>query len=178
MKKITYICGCTCEYERKDLKLTRLNLKTKNGTRQLRCPIHFKNDNSRVENRKTVCDDCGAVIVFCGMGGRIPVRCKACQKEYRKEQNRANNYSKSEESKKNYGQKLKLRNGKLADPERWDCAHRRDCLTLWDRYDAVPCKGCKKYKSESLIIDGIAGAYRHGEVRANQVRIPAFKIIV
>jgi len=37
-------------------------------------------------------------------------------------------------------------NKKLADPLRWDCKYRDDCLTYYSKkHQAIPCKGCKKY---------------------------------
>jgi len=43
-------------------------------------------------------------------------------------------------------------NEHLADPLRWDCKFRDDCLTHYSKkHRAIPCKGCKKYKAAFII---------------------------
>jgi hypothetical protein len=45
------------------------------------------------------------------------------------------------------------RNEEQADPTRYDCAKRDECLKTYFDYDALPCKGCKKYVSYSIVSD-------------------------
>lgn len=42
--------------------------------------------------------------------------------------------------------KVYKNNGHLADPSRCSCIHRDDCLTKYLDYEAIPCKGCRRYK--------------------------------
>lgn len=44
---------------------------------------------------------------------------------------------------------LKRLNGHLADPSRALCIHREECLKVYYMYDAIPCKGCRRFKESS-----------------------------
>lgn len=44
---------------------------------------------------------------------------------------------------------LKRRNGHLEDPSRVLCIHRLECLDKYCMYEAIPCKGCRRFKEDS-----------------------------
>lgn len=41
------------------------------------------------------------------------------------------------------------KNQKFADPNRWDCIHRDECLDEFMGYQTIPCLNCEKYKSKN-----------------------------
>ena len=41
-------------------------------------------------------------------------------------------------------------NEHLADPSRYDCIYRNECLFQYFTYDTLPCKNCLKYKATDL----------------------------
>ena len=46
---------------------------------------------------------------------------------------------------------VKRANGHLADPNRCFCIHRSECLIKYLKYEAVPCKGCRRFKEEPWV---------------------------
>lgn len=45
------------------------------------------------------------------------------------------------------------RNAHRADPSRWNCIHRDGCMETYIDYDAIPCKGCRRYKAVEVVSD-------------------------
>jgi len=50
---------------------------------------------------------------------------------------------------------IKKANGRLADPNRCFCIHRGGCLTEYDGYAALPCKGCQKFREGPWVADPV-----------------------
>jgi|GEM_PF-3037385 len=169
MKKVFYLCGCGCEYEKEQMAVIRAT-ESGNSTSQLRCPEHREKDIARIISRKTTCDKCGKVFKFSRLGGTIPTLCNKHKREHRLKKMRA--YA---ESRKDAGTKLVSitagrRNSHLRDTSRWDCESRDTCLMKYQQHDAIPCKPCQEYKSEPLQIDAMAGIYRNGETFVKPAR--------
>ena len=165
MKKVLYVCKCGCINTPEEMIHTRQKVNRKDQNRN-RCIKHQATSRGDVVSRFTFCDNCGCEIKLASSRGGVPALCKECNRPVllKKMRDRA--------KRKNYSRpKNKAhRNGHLADQDRWDCAYRQECLKEYDGYETIPCLYCKKYKPESLLIDALAGVYRHGEVRNNPVR--------
>ena len=153
MKKVWYKCGCGCDNTKEEMVVVR---KQENGkeTNRSRCIIHQNQDAANIVSRATTCDECGVEFEFSGKGGSIPHRCDDCKHEY--------TLSKMRELTKKYRDephiKNKYLNHSLADPDRWDCGERSDCLCEHSntRYETLPCKGCLKYTQMPMESDAMA----------------------
>ena len=138
MKKYLLTCGCI--KEKKDLIRPRKAYKNR-----YTCPDH---PEATVANRLFICVDCGQEFKGSARGG-IVYRCERCREKYN-EQNRGQYakayYHRVVKHVKTVKPVSKLRNNNLRDDSRWDCISRTDCLTVYDKFDCIPCKECKDYE--------------------------------
>lgn len=122
-----YECGCVIKNPKPYYKQF-----PSTGTRKICCPnckAKEGQDPKKLITKYKICSCTNQQI-----GYRIvkSTTCKACYNKHA----HANNT----------GERLKLRNGHLRDPERSDCKnYLTSCIIKFDGHDAVPCKGCNNY---------------------------------
>ena len=164
MKKVLYVCKCGCINTQEEMIHTRQKVNGKDQNRN-RCIKHQATSLGNIASRIAACDNCHCEIKLTNRGG-VPALCKECNRPVLLKAMRDRARKKNHSRPKNKA----LRNGHLANPDRWDCAHRVKCLKKYDGYETIPCLHCHDYRPEALKIDALAGVYRHGTVRHNPVR--------
>jgi len=163
-KEFKYQCGCGCVCPKYKMVTVRAS---EDGSRiqRLRCKEHRHLDIAEVVCRVTICDKCGAEVLFAKWGGVPPSFCEDCRPNEKKKQMR--NYAR--ELKKLKGQRPKTmkttpvpKKQENGDPDRWMCVH-------WDGkcYDQAikqnlstrPCLGCKEFEAQAQEIDPLENKY-------------------
>ena len=152
-----YITDCPngrCYLEIEQTEHIRAKSSTGGDTKHHVCKEH----GGRVILRETVCQKCGKTFEAykCGPLSKF---CPTCQEKRHKAAVKKTN-------RQRYGKKPvrpNYKNKNLRDPERSDCINRRECLALYDEYEAIPCKNCKNYKQQDFFTDDIQMS-RQGEL--------------
>ena len=135
-----YACGCvltdaedpvmSVPYKRIVKPLSNIS---KNSKKIRCCPIHF----GQLISKFRQCS-CEYETLFWGKRVRAVDHCRKCK--YKKE---------------NAGKIVGRRKyNHLADPKRRSsCVHRNECLTKYDKFETIPCKGCDRYVHEDIMED-------------------------
>jgi hypothetical protein len=131
-----YDCGCIVPNKYDENKVAYF---PESQVRSRSCPFH--STPQILIGKYKVCGMCGSSHT--GWGVQSSINCQFCPTALKK-------------STKEY---YKFRNKKMRDPEKSDCEYRDICTNKFIDYDAVPCKGCEKYKKKDFTIDPYASRY-------------------
>lgn len=99
------------------------------------CPICWENLGKKepLEFKYKICTSCGTKHVGKKLQESICcAKCSAARKAKKGEDPAWETYS----------------NEHLADPTRCFCIHRKECITKYDKYNTLPCKGCRRFKEK------------------------------
>jgi hypothetical protein len=117
-------CGCITL----NIGKPKLQIRLNGSNKKTRCCRKCRADGPMVTKIK-ICGGCGMLHI----GDRLndSKTCKKCHHQ---------TYAPTDM------RSSKFDNKKLADPSRWACVNRADCLMEYLKYKCIPCKGCRKYQ--------------------------------
>ena len=145
-----YECGCVFPLSKDPRKKRKIK-----GHQKRCCPVHWV----RMVGMFRECPNCGKLYFRGALRPGKFCSDPACHRQYQKTRNRKI-------------KKSQHKNQSLCDPSRFDCSLRQSCLKRYDRYETLPCKGCKDYQpgglEKELAIQGARTTTDGFDLLANQ----------